>query len=285
MSNAHPNGLLGLYNTVVLNMIMSAGESYATTWNQAALADMPFKKSNIGLPVSKKSSETVETIMAALEPIVKAFGLKDAQALVDIADALEEMVRASVSEGTSKKRVPKPPPPSSSSTSPAPPTDFPSPTDPWVMATVTNILKSCAEWVLRVRPNESNSVLYSLILEICSILAHCLPQLTGTRGGNGLRAVFQSLFNEYSSKGFTFNFADGLSIQRLSEEDLKAADRRIHDAKWGQCMVTFTSRIAKVPLDSFTDEDGDDMSMNEFVKEQLQTMLAVRTYALTHYQS
>ena len=91
MSNAHPNGLLGLYNTVVLNTIMSAGESYATTWNQAALADMPFKKSNIGLPVSKKSSETVETIMEALEPIAKAFGPKDAQALVDIANALEEM--------------------------------------------------------------------------------------------------------------------------------------------------------------------------------------------------
>ena len=145
-----------------------------------------------------------------------------------IGDILDhfKLVRASVSKGTSKKRVPKPPPPSSSSTSPAPPTDFPpSPTDPWVTATATNILKSCAEWVLRVRPNESNSVLYGLILEICSILAHHLPQLMGTRGGNGLCATFQSLFNEYSSKGFTFKFADGPSIQRLSEEDLKVADR------------------------------------------------------------
>ena len=105
----------------------------------------------------------------------------------------------------------------------------------------------------------------------------------GTRGGNGLRAAFQSLFNEYSSKGFTFKFADGLSIQRLSEEDLKAADRQIHDAKWGQCMVTFTSRVAKVPLNAFTDEDGDDASMNKFVKEQLQTMLVwyVPTPSLT----
>ena len=50
-------------------------------------------------------------------------------------------------------------------------------------------------------------------------------------------------------------------------------------------MVMFTSRIAKVPLDAFTDEDGDNASMNKFIKEQLQTMPVVHTYTLTHYQS
>jgi hypothetical protein len=271
----------------VLNVITSAGVSYVSSWNQAALANASLKKSEVGLPVSKKSSEPIDSIMAALLPIAKAFGLQDAKALVEMAEALDTTVRTSIAERTakdttttsSKKPVSKKGKEASSfSSSPSSPlpADFPpSPSHLWVATTATRLLSHCADWVLRVRPSESNTVRYALMLEILSILAHRLPSVTRTRGGNGLRVALQSLFNEYSPKSAPFNFADGLgNVEKMSNEALALADRHIVDVMWVQRLSAFSSKISKVQLD-LADEDNE--SIQAFVRAQMQAMLTVST--------
>jgi hypothetical protein len=274
---------------------MSAGVSYATSWNQAALANASLKKSDLGIPVSKKSSEPVDSIKIALQPIAKAFGLQDANALVEMAQALDNTVRASIAERTSKEAAKKPAATkgkevSSSSSSPrlGPPTNFPPyPATTWVITTATNLLSHCADWVLRVRPSESNTLRYALVLEIFSILAHRLPSVTRTRGGNGLRVALQSLLEEYSPKSSPFYFPDGLGkIEEMSHEATALADRQIIDAMWGQRLSTFSSRISKVPLDFSADDEEEDETTKEFVKAQIQTMLSVSTrfhYYIIHH--
>lgn len=266
---------------------MSAGISYATSWNQEALANVSLKKADLKVPVSKKSAQSSEKTMEELQSIAKAFGLQDAQPLVDVAEALDTMVRTSITERGAKDSTSKKPAgkkgkdsstsSSSSSPSPAPPTDFPPlPSNSWVMTTSTQLLSHCADWVLRVRPSESNTLLYAVVLEIFSILAHRRPLLTSTRGGNGLRVTLHALFDEYYSPKIPFNFADGLGkIEEMSDEALSAADRQVVDATWAQRLSAFSSRISKVPIDFSADDDAGDESIKEFAKEQIQTMLTV----------
>ena len=226
----------------MLNTIMSASISYATPWNQAALATTSVKKA--GLLLSKKSSKPV---MTGLQPIAEAFGFKDAQPLIDTVDALDAIVRTALAECVAKDTRSKKPPAkkgkgkevsSSMPSEPSPPpqpTNFPpTPSDPWVTMTATNILSTGDDWVLRVRTSESNTVQYALVLEIHSILAHHVPLLTGTQGGNGLRVALQLLLDKYASEG-SFAFADGLGkIEGMSKEAPSLVDRQIIDAQWAQ---------------------------------------------------
>jgi hypothetical protein len=263
--------ILPEYADDLSNLMARAGVAYMTSWNEAALVDMEMKKSELGIPVSKKTSQPFAEISEGLEPFAKGFQVPN-EYLQKLADAVTEPVQEACTNATARVAKKKSRAEDhSATTSEAIPDYFPPPpSHPWVAHTARNLLRRCPKWVLDVRTNETNTIRYAVVFEILSILSHRQELVTRTAAGAYLR---QSVYETLAPFFPGFKFPDGLPDPKPLEP---SEQQRLRDGaavlKWQRHLSYFAGRVAQMPLDFGGMADEDD---KEMVKEELQKMLMV----------